>query len=314
VRQSFIQVRNLGYAITIASIVFIVYTISKMDFAAIGGLFKYTWLVYIIFAAIVYALLYYILGYGWWMIMQAVNPIDKVHFWKVIGIYMKTNIAKYIPSNLMHFAGRHMLSSNVKITHKYLLLSNVIEITLLSGIACIISVMSLIFGIVNLPEKLIVLFNGPRALLPISMVIIGVVVVLYKGYLPRIFFFLKLVISPANINKYIRVLLCYIVYFLTCSVILYLIYKLLFGYQFNELSYLYFISVLTVSWLIGYVMPGAPGGIGIREFVLLAFLSYTFTNELAVMSTILLRVINVIGDIIAWLMGEVIFHKQTSKV
>ena len=92
---------------------------------------------------------------------------------------------------------------------------------------------------------------------------------------------------------------------------LYLIFHFVLGVSFTvpELSIL--VGTWAIGYLMGYVMPGAPGGIGIRELVL-CFLLQTIINQDAVLlATVLLRVANIFGEIIAFLVALVLY-KLTS--
>lgn len=59
---------------------------------------------------------------------------------------------------------------------------------------------------------------------------------------------------------------------------------------------LFLISAYTASWLIGYLIPGAPAGMGIRELTLVGMLSVNYDQETALALTIFLRVISLTGD------------------
>ena len=59
------------------------------------------------------------------------------------------------------------------------------------------------------------------------------------------------------------------------------------------------------AWIIGFVTPGAPGGIGVREAVML--LVCTSVNEdLVMIFVLLMRLGSVAADIAAGIIGEIV--------
>ena len=64
------------------------------------------------------------------------------------------------------------------------------------------------------------------------------------------------------------------------------------------------ISIYIISWLIGFITPGASGGLGVREgtFITIAsFLHLNISSEIIIFSVLLIRVINIFIDIILYL-------------
>ena len=64
------------------------------------------------------------------------------------------------------------------------------------------------------------------------------------------------------------------------------------------------VSIYIVSWLIGFITPGASGGLGIREgtfIAIAAFLHLDIAAEIIIFSVLLVRFINIIIDIAMYL-------------
>ena len=60
-------------------------------------------------------------------------------------------------------------------------------------------------------------------------------------------------------------------------------------------------SANSLSWLAGYIVPGAPGGIGIREVVLVWLLETECLPEIVILAAVLLRVCVILGDFLSFL-------------
>jgi uncharacterized membrane protein YbhN (UPF0104 family) len=56
------------------------------------------------------------------------------------------------------------------------------------------------------------------------------------------------------------------------------------------------LAVVTTAWLLGFVVPGAPAGLGIREVVMIAMLEPSFGEANALLLALLYRITTVGGD------------------
>lgn len=65
------------------------------------------------------------------------------------------------------------------------------------------------------------------------------------------------------------------------------------------------------SWLAGFVIIGAPGGLGIREVVLASVLGSSYKLETVVTAVVLGRLISVFADLIVWGIAELVYKKKS---
>ncbi len=56
-----------------------------------------------------------------------------------------------------------------------------------------------------------------------------------------------------------------------------------------------------IAWLVGYLTPGAPGGIGTREATLIALLSFLNQEDTVLIATALFRLVTTLGDMLLFL-------------
>ncbi|MEQ9122824.1 MAG: hypothetical protein RIM80_09710, partial [Alphaproteobacteria bacterium] len=66
----------------------------------------------------------------------------------------------------------------------------------------------------------------------------------------------------------------------------------------------YLIAAGALAWLAGFVTPGAPGGIGMREFALLMLLSGVGAEADVLLAAALLRVVTVAGEVLFYFGGR----------
>lgn len=69
-----------------------------------------------------------------------------------------------------------------------------------------------------------------------------------------------------------------------------------------------------IAWVLGFVVPGAPGGIGVREFVLTLLLGNVVGKELILTLSILHRLITIIGDFMAYVVRVFFSKKNTGEL
>ena len=77
----------------------------------------------------------------------------------------------------------------------------------------------------------------------------------------------------------------------------------------NFFSYGTVIGAFLLSWMVGFIVPGAPGGIGIREAVITFLLSKSVSQESVVVSIVIYRFITTIGDLIGFMIA-ILLEKQ----
>jgi hypothetical protein len=62
-------------------------------------------------------------------------------------------------------------------------------------------------------------------------------------------------------------------------------------------------GAVVVSWLIGFVTPGAPAGIGLRELSFFALLAGAYPDQVVILAAAAARIVTMAGDGIACLIG-----------
>jgi len=68
-------------------------------------------------------------------------------------------------------------------------------------------------------------------------------------------------------------------------------------------------GIFAIAWVAGFIMPGAPGGLGVREAILVAILSSFYDSQIVVGIAVSLRVVTILGDGVAFIVGFVAGRK-----
>ncbi len=292
-----------GNIITILTLLFIVYTINNMQIN-ISSIFKNkSLLVICIISICIFSLLIYLMAYAWKISLDFFSSNEN-QFCKMAKIYAKTNIGKYLPGNVMHYVERNLYAKRINIKPTNILLSSVIEI---SGVAFAAVIISILFARKNIAllfynylDKDVLIMWGSFILVCL-MIFFGVV---YK-FKNKIQKTLKQLLHKRFIIDLIKIFFIYTVFLCVGG----FIYAIIF-FNFTNLPYeiikLYVIvASYVLAWVIGFVIPGAPGGIGVREFVLV-FLLGNFLGKSDVLTVALIhRLLTILGDVLAWLIS---FH------
>lgn len=71
----------------------------------------------------------------------------------------------------------------------------------------------------------------------------------------------------------------------------------------NDLPLVPLVGIYAMAWLCGFIVPGAPAGLGVREAVLLVGLTPLLSSEATLATAAGLRMVNTLGDVVAVLIG-----------
>lgn len=203
-----------------------------------------------------------------------------------IRIYGLTQLAKYVPGNIMHLVSRQAMGLAAGIGGWQLAKASVWELGLLS-------ITGTFFGVLVLP-KIFSIITTPMA-------VAGFIAVL----------FLTTIVAKQVIGLTIaRVIVLYAI-FLTISGMLFAGFLfLLTGKSFITIQVFPYCGAFVLAWLAGLITPGAPAGIGVRELVLMKILGGS-VSEIDLLLTILtIRVVTVSGDLLFFLFSVLLSRRK----
>jgi uncharacterized membrane protein YbhN (UPF0104 family) len=235
------------------------------------------------FCIIIYALANYLLAAAWVRQLRICGEITLD--WRVLlPIYGKSQIAKYIPGNIAHIAGRHAMGKFAGIAHSHLVIAALYEII---GLVCAALIITLIGGssVINQFTSL----SWSVAALPIILI----------SYLisPRLLQLFRPDMESVSPLMMLPPLIYYAFFFLASGTAL-VIVGIYTGSFTLKPDNLIILSAFAVAWAVGFLTPGAPSGIGIREAILVLLLS-PFTGEgNSLIMAFLFRLVTIGGDIV----------------
>lgn len=231
--------------------------------------------------SIIYGAGNFLLAMAWWHLLKylrvSVFCLESV---KVFGV---SQLAKYVPGNIFHLAGRQALGMAAGIATGILAKSIVWELGLLA-------VAGAQFGWLILP-LLIPSFRESASviLLLVSSSLTGAVLQGMVGRQAAWSFFWQMLFL-----------------FASGSVFIVLLALISGGKGLTVWNCLVIGGAYIVAWLVGLVTPGAPAGVGVRELILLFLLKGVVAEMDLLMAVLISRLVTVVGDLLFFMVAYAI--------
>jgi hypothetical protein len=219
-------------------------------------------------------------------------------------------VAKYIPSNMVHLAGRHILARELGYKDTVLMMANIFDMLLLLFTAMFIVIAGMLSGLIELPFFVeSALSRGVYKAVALIIVFSGLAVLLWliKFRRNKIMEYIRL----NKISDLVRIVLLFLPGFILSTFILLIIFKFMLGAAVGFADAVYFFTAFTMAWTAGFVIPGAPGGIGIRETVILILFGGLYGENNTVIAALLMRLISIAGDVAVWIIATL--SEKTEK-
>ena len=285
----------LGKVMTVLSIVYIAWNLyqSNMDWSLFSDPYKVCLCILGLSCLVVIGDC--INAYVWKRYLDFFTGQTNTTF-EIMDLYLRSNIAKYLPGNVVQYMGRNMLGKELGLSQKRIFLATVAELICIvlcnTSFAFIVSFQKAkeVIGYIYVEHHLAVyaVFGGIMAVLALIFLTVFMIQGKYwkgKGDLIKKFLILLLFVC-----------FMYLLGFLLSAMTLWLAFSIL-G---EKLNYSDVASANALSWLVGYLVPGAPGGIGIRELVLMWLLKWENSAEVISLAALMVRICSIVGDFLAF--------------
>lgn len=228
---------------------------------------------------------------GWYFQLKEKYP--KITFFTSTFVVFFSQIGKYLPGNIGHFIGRGFLVQHI-VSKSDIVYSLFVENIILLIVAVAFGVGYLFF----------IDINYYFSFYELLFVLLGIILVSIAGiYLVK----KKISLYALKPTTIIKLFLLAGISTLFGGLVIYLLADLFDST--NSVSYLQFTAGFALAFLAGFVVPGAPGGIGIREYSFVLLFQNQLGESVALQIILLFRVISILGDISIFL-AAYIFKKQ----
>ena len=207
---------------------------------------------------------------------------------------LSSQIIKYFPLGVFHLAGRHVWLRKQGHEHTDLAKAVVLETIYMVSVSLMLgTALGLIF-ITELPS-VFEIWGLSFPMLP--MMALGLV----AGIGLNVAAGLGLIkgIAKARFKEIVVAQIWFALFFFVQSVMFIECYQIVSG---SEAS-ISMVSILLLSWLAGYVVIGAPGGLGVREMVFLLLGGTFLPVEEALLAILIFRVVAILGEVVVFFLG-----------
>lgn len=233
-----------------------------------------------------------LMSWAWHLVLRFLG--NRITLTECFYIIAKTQLAKYIPGNVFHYAGRHVLGAQIGVSQGDLITSVLYE-------SVWYAFASILMGTGSLLLYSHAGFAWHTSLLAAGAVggafLFSAYVVVYLNKIKNLS-----VLSSANFFRFLRLSLFSISIYSLMLVLYSLVFWAL-GRQITlqEISFFPFAAAYCLSWVIGFITPGAPGGLGVREAVMVAVLSGSMEKPDILALAVIFRLATIIAEVLLFI-------------
>jgi len=238
-----------------------------------------------------------------WLMLSRLLSGRKIPYSAAMPVFTRSNIYKYLPGNVFQYVGRNRLAADMGISHVDVACATVLDVFFCVFWTGTVSVLLLGSRLPELMEKygrnlLLAGAAGVLLLLAAFAVIRFKFRSRVKGYISRY----SRAFDKAERPK----LLFAVFYYFAHNIVsagMYFTCMALMVPQAGIREQLALTGAFLFAWIIGFVTPGAPGGIGIREGVMLFVCGDKFADRI-ILFVLVMRIASVFADVAAFLIGR----------
>jgi len=234
------------------------------------------------------------LAYNWLTILSTLMG-ELLPARNVLLSHTQTQIAKYVPGNVFHFVSRHMYLSALGLPHRQIALATLFELVSLPIAAlCAVSVLlpfANVTDIASVDQRLAYIFP----ILGVLSLTFGAVILNYRRQ-QRLIWPIAIVLARATGFMLFQGL----------------IFALILQMISSEFVFIA-LPIAILAWLIGFVTPGAPGGVAVREALLIKLLAIAALQEDILIVALLFRLVTSAGDLAIYGFGRAFVVRTTAQ-
>lgn len=295
------HIKKLGGLLMITALVFIVRKIISMDvdYSVIfsGKTALFTVLCILIQTGII------IFMCSPWLRLTEILSSKKIPYGKALSVYTKSNFLKYVPGNVFQYIGRNQLASDAGISHADVAGATVIDIVFSMAAPFFLGLALTGSG----AAKLIRAYGKNFVIAGAAGIAVTALAVIicfkFRSRLSSATEKYRKIFIKENIKRILFTFIYYIfqngITVLMCMLAL----KYITGINQPTQELLMISGVYLFSWIVGFITPGAPGGIGVREAVMMLMCGDMAAQDDIMLFVVVMRVVSTAADALAFLCG-----------
>ncbi len=301
--------RIVGWLLSIAGLVFVCLTLiphweaGSIENIALG---QYGWLG---FVTAIYTLSLLLPAIAWVLYLRMAVVGNRVDVAKALQVYCRTQIGKYVPGNIMHLVARHVVAAENGWSQGAVGAATIQETATVTGAAAFLTLGAALIGLGEdsiLPTYVVGILAG----LALLAMCAPLLVARGSAFLPAPLRDRLAPLAPNRhfISVYLKAFLLVTGFFAIMAVLFALLARQQ-GINADAWLLLRLASAYVLAWVAGFVTPGAPAGLGVREGIILLLLGGEIGEATAAAISLLFRVVTTIGDLLLFV-GAVAFGSR----
>lgn len=232
-----------------------------------------------------------LLAWNWLLILWLLG--GNLSFQEGLKIYFLTNLGRYLPGSIWHFAGRTVWLVERNISKRAAMSSLALEQGATLGASLVIGVLSII-GLMPPNRKSIFLFFGLLVILLITYKIIFRWAINNFGLGQN-----PTGISAQSKQRRIDLLpLMYLSFWIIYGLGIYTLAQAIYSFPFSILQMFQTVGIVALAWAVGYLSLAVPGGVGVREGMLVLLLSNFLPVPVASIIALFSRGIQIAAEVL----------------
>lgn len=247
-----------------------------------------------------------------WCLILKITTGQTFPFLIVQKVFCKSNLLKYIPGNVFQYVGRNEIAMLYDVRHRDVALSTVLDIGANVIGVIVVAVVCYATGFQIGLKSIGAYISWP--VIMIGLLCAGVIaLVLYKKralYLHWV----KRLCTRRNLMRYSIGIGIYMFFAVYTALIYYVILTHILEVTIAWNTSFIVIGAYLLSWLLGFLVLGAPGGVGVRETVIVALLAAYMPTDPVLLAIIIYRIVNTLGDLLAFLGNACVLFLRRPKV
>lgn len=256
---------------------------------------------------------------AWTRLLRAMH--QPARFGRLLPILATTQFGKYLPGNVAQHIGRIALVRSIGVQLPAAVFSVAYELLLALVASAHIGALTLLWS----PPAALLAWQITEYRLPLLVAITAFAVAAlwlaprFAVWLGRLRAGHRSELDSASSRLHldpVTVVACYALYASSFAIIgtgLWLVAHALADPTVHVPGVLFFIGAFASSWILGFIAPGAPAGLGIREAILSAWLSGVLAPADVVLVVVSLRIATTLGDLLNFAWGSVFMLRRPAK-
>lgn len=306
-----IWIKYIGNLLTLFAIIFVLKKLLQTD-VDYNILFKARNILPIILIIMVQTIINATNVIPWRTLVQAISN-KKVPFKSALPVFVKSNLMKYIPGNVFQYIGRNELAVNQNISHVEVAFSTMLDVLLNVVSAGLISCLFLYSFIFDFLSTYLNNYNSILWIVLVFLILIFVIIYLLRKKIVATYQKYAHFFTVKTMKNIGGCLIYYMIVMMLSSLMFSIILHWVLAVNLSLDVSINLFSAYTLAWLVGFITPGAPAGIGIKELVMVAVTGNVVPYSTIALGMILLRILTIIADILSYFLITLFYAERGKK-